>query len=86
MQGLTDHPSSGSWNPGAAGLVLHTIVGHPEDTGRMWVGISAAGVFATEDGGATWDRRNRLSNAEACEGHSHPAARRTARWAIACTT
>ena len=42
----------------------------------MWIGISAAGVFATEDGGKTWERRNRLSNAEACAGHDHPAAPR----------
>ena len=74
MQGLSDHPSSGSWNPGAAGLVLHTLVSHPDDPGKLWVGISAAGVFATEDGGDSFERRNRLSNAEACEGHHHPAA------------
>ncbi|MFN2305848.1 MAG: WD40/YVTN/BNR-like repeat-containing protein [Paracoccaceae bacterium] len=74
VEGLTDHPSAKDWNPGAAGLVLHTIVTAPTDPSRMWVGISAAGVFATEDGGATWDRRNRLSNAEACSGHSHPAS------------
>ncbi len=73
VQGLTDHPSAKDWNPGAAGLVLHTIVPHPVDPAKMWVGISAAGVFATEDGGASWERRNRLSNAGACEGHSHPA-------------
>ncbi|MEZ5935201.1 MAG: exo-alpha-sialidase [Alphaproteobacteria bacterium] len=76
VQGLSDHPSADSWNPGAAGLVLHTIVPHPSDPQRLWVGISAAGVFATEDGGQTWERRNRLSNAEACTGHSHPAAPR----------
>lgn len=76
VRGLTDHPSADSWNPGAAGLVLHTIVAHPADPQRMWIGISAAGVFATEDGGASWERRNRLSNAEACEGHDHPAAAR----------
>ena len=76
MQGLSDHPSSDSWNPGAAGLVLHTIVPDPGDPDKLWVGISAAGVFATEDGGATWERRNRLSNAEACGHHDHPAAPR----------
>ncbi len=76
VQGLTDHPSSDSWNPGAAGLVLHTIVADPTNADKLWVGISAAGVFATEDGGATWERRNRLSNAESCGTHSHPAAPR----------
>ncbi len=65
VDGLTDHPSRPDWNGGAAGLVLHTIVADPKDAKKMWVGISAAGVFATEDGGRTWDRRNRLSNADA---------------------
>jgi len=76
IDGLTDHPSRPDWNGGAAGLVLHTIVADPANAGKLWVGISAAGVFATEDGGASWDRRNRLSNAEACGHHDHPAAPR----------
>lgn len=74
VEALTDHPSAAEWQGGAAGLVLHTIVSHPADAAKLWIGISAAGVFATEDGGATWERRNRLSNAELCEGHDHPAA------------
>ncbi len=71
VQGLSDHPSGDSWEPGAAGLVLHSIVGDPGDPAKLWVGISAAGVFATEDGGKTWDRRNRLSNAGTAKPHSH---------------
>jgi photosystem II stability/assembly factor-like uncharacterized protein len=76
VDGLTEHPSAGSWNPGAAGLVLHTILSDPSDPQKLWIGISAAGVFATEDGGATWERRNRLSNTEASHHHDHPAAPR----------
>lgn len=76
VAGLTAHPSAADWQGGAAGLVLHTILPDPEDPATLWVGISAAGVFATEDGGATWERRNRLSNAEACGHHDHPAAPR----------
>ena len=76
VQALSDHSSAGNWNPGAAGLVLHTIVSDPGDPRKLWIAISAAGVFATEDGGASWERRNRLSNAEACAGHDHPAAPR----------
>lgn len=56
--------------------MLHTIVPDPQNASKLWIGISAAGVFATEDGGKSWERRNRLSNAEACGGHSHPAAPR----------
>ncbi|MAS06119.1 MAG: glycoside hydrolase [Ahrensia sp.] len=76
LEGLANHPSADSWNPGAAGLVLHTIVSDPSDPQKLWIGISAAGVFASEDGGTTWERRNRLSNAEGCGEHHHPAAPR----------
>ncbi len=76
VEGLTDHPSAPDWNPGAAGLVLHSLVADPADPRKLWAGISAAGVFATEDAGLTWERRNRLSNATACVHHDHPAAPR----------
>lgn len=76
VRGLRDHPSSTTWNPGGAGLVLHTILSDPDDTDKLWVGISAAGVFATEDGGKTWDRRNRLSNTQGNAAPSHPAGPR----------
>ncbi|WP_146589797.1 WD40/YVTN/BNR-like repeat-containing protein [Puniceibacterium confluentis] len=74
VEALSDHPTAADWQPGAVGLTLHTIVADPADSARMWLAISAAGVFATEDGGASWERRNRLSNAEAACDHPHPAA------------
>lgn len=74
LEGLTSHPSRPEWNAGAAGLILHSIVTDPQDRGKIWVAISSAGVFATEDGGTSWERRNRLSNVEACIHHHHPAA------------
>lgn len=58
VEGLTNHASRGAWGPGAGGLILHTIVPHPEDPARLWVGISAVGVFETRDGGAAWVTRN----------------------------
>lgn len=78
IDGLSSHPSRGSWQPGGAGLVLHSIVTHPEDPARLWVGISAAGILASEDGGATWERRNRLANDPGAhvgaEPHGHAGA------------
>jgi photosystem II stability/assembly factor-like uncharacterized protein len=59
VEGLTAHPSRSEWAPGNGGLILHTIVPHPIDADRMWVGISAVGVFETRDGGRTWETRNR---------------------------
>ncbi len=58
VSALRSHPTAELWAPGAAGLILHTIVPHPSDPATMWVGISAAGVYHTTDGGATWEARN----------------------------
>jgi serine/threonine protein kinase/photosystem II stability/assembly factor-like uncharacterized protein len=59
VRGLFDHPHRPRWMPGQGGLCLHTILLHPTDAGRMHVGISAAGVYRTDDGGRTWQARNR---------------------------
>lgn len=62
--GLQAHPTRPHWNPGGAGLILHSIVTDAERPERIWVGISAAGVFATEDGGLSWEPRNRGTRAD----------------------
>jgi photosystem II stability/assembly factor-like uncharacterized protein len=59
VEGLTNHPTRPTWQPGAGGLILHSIVPHPTDPARMWVAISAVGTFETVDGGASWEPRNR---------------------------
>jgi photosystem II stability/assembly factor-like uncharacterized protein len=58
VAGLRAHPTASKWQPGGAGLILHSIVTHPDDPGQIWIGISAAGVFHTADGGETWEPRN----------------------------
>ncbi|WP_131105525.1 WD40/YVTN/BNR-like repeat-containing protein [Ornithinimicrobium sufpigmenti] len=60
VESLTEHPSVPGWSPGAAGLVLHTIISDPAAPEKLWLGISAAGVFASKDGGGAWERRNAL--------------------------
>ncbi len=42
------------WQPGAGGMCLHSIILDPSDPQRIYVAISAAGAFRTDDGGATW--------------------------------
>jgi photosystem II stability/assembly factor-like uncharacterized protein len=59
LPGLRTHPSSAGWQPGAGGLCLHTIVIDPTDPQRMFIAISAAGAFRTQDGGQTWQPINR---------------------------
>ena len=59
IRGLFDHPHRPRWVPGNGGLCLHTILLNPAQTDRMFVAISAAGVYATDDGGRTWRAQNR---------------------------
>lgn len=59
VRGLFDHPHRPRWMPGQGGLCLHTILPHPTQPGRMHVGISAAGVYRTDDTGRTWQACNR---------------------------
>jgi len=59
VRGLFDHPHRPRWLPGNGGLALHTIVLDPVDTNRMYVAISSAGVYRTDDAGKTWQARNR---------------------------
>jgi photosystem II stability/assembly factor-like uncharacterized protein len=47
------------WQPGAGGMAVHTILIDPKKSGRIFVAISAAGAFRSEDGGATWKAINR---------------------------
>ena len=64
VKGLSDHPTRPQWNPGGAGLILHSLVIDPDDHDRLWVGISAAGVFHSADGGKTWEPRNKGTRAD----------------------
>ena len=59
MCGLFNHPHRPRWVPGNGGLALHTILLDPANRDRMCVAISAGGVYRTDDGGATWQARNR---------------------------
>ncbi len=58
LAGLRGHGSGPRWQPGAGGMCLHTIVLNKDDPARMFVAISAAGVFRTDDAGATWQAAN----------------------------
>jgi hypothetical protein len=55
---LWEHPTRERWQPGAGGLCLHSIVPWPGEPDRLAVGISAAGVWLTDDGGASWNPGN----------------------------
>ncbi len=54
LPGLRRHGSGSKWSPGAGGLCLHTILLDPTNDKRMFIAISAAGAFRTDDGGQTW--------------------------------
>jgi photosystem II stability/assembly factor-like uncharacterized protein len=59
IAGLREHGSGPSWQPGAGGLCLHTILLDPTNADRIYIAISAAGAFRTDDGGQSWKPINR---------------------------
>jgi hypothetical protein len=59
LSGLRRHSTGPSWQPGAGGMCLHTILLDPTRPGRIFTAISAAGAFRTDDGGETWKPINR---------------------------
>jgi photosystem II stability/assembly factor-like uncharacterized protein len=54
LSGLRRHGSGPAWQPGGGGMCLHSIVLDPADPARLFIAISAAGAFRTDDGGETW--------------------------------
>jgi photosystem II stability/assembly factor-like uncharacterized protein len=86
MTGLRGHGTAAGWFPGAGGLAVHTIVLDEKNPKRMFVAISAAGAFRTDDGGATWKpinkglKSNYIPDPEAPVGHCvHRIAMNSAR-------
>jgi BNR/Asp-box repeat protein len=75
LSGLRGHGTGPHWQPGAGGMCLHTILIDPGNAKRIFVAISAAGAFRTDDGGQTWRPINRglksqgIPNPEAEVGH-----------------
>lgn len=59
LSGLRNHDTGPQWAPGAGGMCLHTILQDPSNPQRMFVAISAAGAFRTDDGAQTWKPINR---------------------------
>jgi photosystem II stability/assembly factor-like uncharacterized protein len=75
LAGLRGHGTGPQWAPGAGGMGLHTILLDPKNKNRMYIAISAAGAFRTDDGGKNWKPINKglksdyIPNPEAEVGH-----------------
>jgi len=75
LPGLRTHASASGWAPGAGGLCLHTILIDPTNNDRMYIAISAAGVFRSDDAGKSWKpankglRSNTMPDQDAEVGH-----------------
>jgi photosystem II stability/assembly factor-like uncharacterized protein len=54
LSGLRDHDTGPQWQPGAGGMCLHSIILDPSNPDRMFVAISAAGAFRSDDAGKSW--------------------------------
>lgn len=59
VEAFNEHATRPGWQPGFGGLAAHRLLVDPNDAGRMWLGVSAVGVFRTEDGGTSWQLVNR---------------------------
>jgi hypothetical protein len=57
-RGLWDQPTRPDWQPGGGGLCLHSIETWPGDPRKLALGISAVGIWLSEDGGSTWRNGN----------------------------
>jgi BNR/Asp-box repeat len=64
LDGLRKHGTGPSWQPGAGGMCLHTIIFDPTKPERIFVAISAAGAFRSDDSGKTWSPINRGLNSQ----------------------
>jgi hypothetical protein len=58
VEALTRHETRAKWFPGAGGLMVHSMVFDRTRPSRLTVGVSAAGVFRSDDGGAAWSPKN----------------------------
>jgi len=70
MPGLRNHSTGDRWQPGAGGMCLHTILLDPGNPNRMWIAISAAGAFRTDDGGTSWKPINKGLHSEYIPDHT----------------
>jgi hypothetical protein len=59
FSGLRGHGTGPHWQPGAGGMCLHTVILDPANPDRIYIAISAAGAFRTDDGGKTWKPINK---------------------------
>ena len=83
VMSLIDHPTRERWNPGAGGMCTHSIQIDPTDPQTMYVGISAAGVFRSEDGGESWTPANKGTAADFMRGR--PRSPRSASASTRCS-
>ncbi len=72
LVGLSGHSTREHWQPGLGGLCLHSIVPDRYRANRMWVGISAVGVFRSEDAGESWQPTNKGVRADYDPGNRYP--------------
>ena len=59
LSGLRGHGTGPKWQPGAGGMCLHTILLDPSNPDRIYIAISAAGAFRTDNGGKSWKPINK---------------------------
>jgi hypothetical protein len=64
VAGLTQHPTRERWTPGGGGMMVHAILPDPSRPKRIYVGMSVAGCFRSDDDGKSWQPLNQGALAE----------------------
>ncbi len=59
LPGLRGHGTGPQWQPGAGGMCLHSVILDPSNPDRIYIAISAAGAFRSDDSGKSWKPINK---------------------------
>lgn len=59
LPGFNSHPTRPAWSPAKGGLAVHSVQVDPVERNRLYVALSAGGIFRSDDAGASWRALNR---------------------------
>ena len=73
LTGFNEHPTRSTWAPAKGGLAVHSVQVDPHEPRRLYVALSAGGVFRSDDDGAQWRPLNQGVRAPYLAGDAPPS-------------